>query len=97
MTTRSKTKVKILHVSDPYNLYSQAGAGFGRNPTVATFTPEFDTFSNNLNPTYDPSKHPGTVTFKQRAPKPIGAASGHMKAIPPNRFTLFGGKTLKRR
>jgi len=97
MPTRSKASVKRLHVSDPYNLYSQYGAGFGLNPTVATFTPEFDQFSNNTNPTYDPSKHPGAVTFVQRAPRPIGMASGHMKAIPPNRQTMFGGKTLKRR
>jgi len=92
-----KASVKRLYVKDPYNLLSAYPYGFGRNPTVATFAPETENFSSNTNPAFDPSKAPGAVTVKQRAPKPIGAATGHMKAIPPNRFTMFGGKTLRRR
>lgn len=93
-----KASVKRLHVRDPYNLLSSAPYGFGLNPTVATFSPEFDQFTNNANPTYDPSKAPGAVTVKQRASRPLGKArTGHQKYIPPNRQTMFGGKTLKRR
>lgn len=92
-----KKRVKRLFVRDPYNLLSQAGQGFGQNPTTATFSDVSDQFTNNPNPVYDPSKAPGGVKVVQRAPKPIGADSGHQKVFKPNRFTLFGGKTLRRR
>jgi hypothetical protein len=97
MPVTKKASVRRLHVTDPYNLYSQYGAGFGLNPSVATFTPEFDKLTNNPNVIYQPQAGQSTVAVRQRAPKPIGAASGHMKAFPPNRQTLFGGKTLRRR
>lgn len=89
--------VKRLFVRDPYNLLSQYPNGFGRNPTSATFSPVADQFTNNANPVFDPSKAPGTVQIVQRAPKPIGADKGHQRVFKPNRFTLFGGKTLRRR
>lgn len=92
-----RKSVKRLFVRDPYNLLSQAGQGFGNNPTVATFSPVADQFTNNPNPVFDPSKAPGSVTVKQRLPKPIGADKGHMRIFKPNRQTLFGGKTLRRR
>ena len=75
MAVTKKASVRRLHVSDPYNLYSQYGAGFGLNPTVATFTPEFDKLTNNPNPVYQPQGGQSTVAIRQRAPKPIGAAS----------------------
>jgi hypothetical protein len=89
-----KTKVKILHVTDPYNKNSTA--------TVATFSPVADQFTNNTNPAYDPSKAPGAVkevsvaSQRKSANKPGKASRGHQKVIAPNRQTLFGGKTLKR-
>lgn len=92
-----RISVRRLFVRDPYNLLSQAGSGFGNNPTTATFASEADQFTNNPNPVFDPSKAPGSVQVKQRAAKPIGADRGHQKVFKPNRFTLFGGKTLRRR
>jgi hypothetical protein len=94
---QGKRSVRRLFVRDPYNKNSQLGSGFGNNPTVATFTPEFEQFTNNTNVAYDPSKAPGTVQVKQRSAKPVGADKGHQKVLKPNRFTLFGGKTLRRR
>lgn len=92
-----RLNVKRLFVRDPYNLLSQAGFGFGQNPTVATFSEEADQLTNNPNPVYDPSKAPGAVAIVQRAPKPKGADTGHQRVFKPNRQTLFGGKTLRRR
>lgn len=94
---QGRSRVKRLFVRDPYNVLSGIGSGFGNNPTTATFSPVADEFTNNNNPAFDPSKAPGTVAVKQRAPKPIGADKGHQKVFKPNRFTLFGGKTLRRR
>jgi hypothetical protein len=92
-----RRSVKRLFVRDPYNLLSQAGQGFGNNPTTATFSKEADQFTNNANVGFDPSKAPGSVKIVQRASKPIGADKGHAKVFKPNRFTLFGGKKLRRR
>lgn len=94
---QGRLKVRRLFVRDPYNLLSQSPNGFGNNPTVAMFSPVADQFTNNANPAFDPSKSPGSVTVKQRSPKPIGADKGHQKVFKPNRQTLFGGKTLRRR
>jgi hypothetical protein len=92
-----KVNIKRLFVRDPYNVLSSAGQGFGLNPTVATFSEESEQLTSNPNPAFDPSKAPGAVAVVQRAPKPKGADKGHQKAFKPNVFTLFGGKTLRRR
>lgn len=97
MTVKRKISVRRLFTRDPYNLNSQLGSGFGNNPTQATFSPEADQFTNNPNVSYDPSKAPGSVRVVQRAAKPLGADKGHAKVFKPNRFTRFGGKTLRRR
>jgi hypothetical protein len=78
-----------LYVKDPYNKNSTA--------TTATFSPVMEQFTNNPNKKYDPSKAPGSVRRLDSSPlPPRGASSGHQKVFKPNRFTLFGGKTLKR-
>jgi hypothetical protein len=59
-------------------------------------------FTNNPNPKFDPSQAPGSVQIK-KVPKlkPISGDRnddrGHMKVFHPNRQTLFGGKTLRRK
>lgn len=92
-----KTPVRILHVDYVYNKNAAAAI------TQATFSPEFDQFTNNPNPLYDPSKAPGAVrevsvaSARKRANRPGRAARGHQKVIAPNQFTLFGGKTIIKR
>jgi hypothetical protein len=90
-----KISVKRLHVKDPYNKNSTA--------TVATFSPEADQFTNNLNPYYDPSKASGSVkevsvaSARKSANSPGKSSRGHQKVIAPNNMTRNGGKTLKKR
>lgn len=87
--------VRRLFVRDPYNKNSSA--------TTATFGSNSGEFTNNPNPLYDPSKAPGSpaevsvASVRKGVNKPGKAARGHQKVVPPNRQTLFGGKTLKRR
>jgi hypothetical protein len=71
-----------------------------KDPTVPLERDIVDQFTNNPNPKYDPSKHPGTVQRKviSKAQKTTSSAkAGHQKSFAPNRQTLFGGKTLRRR
>jgi len=90
-----KISVRRLFAKDPYNKNSTA--------TVATFSDVADQFTNNPNPLYDPSKAPGSVkevsvaSARKSANKPGKASRGHQKVISPNRLTMFGGKTLKKR
>jgi len=92
-----KTPVRRLHVDYVYNKNAPAGT------TQATFSPVFDQFTNNPNPLYDPSRHTAdprevsVASARKRANLPGKAARGHQKVIPPNRFTMFGGKTLIKR
>lgn len=91
----SRISVKRLFVRDPYNKNSTA--------TTATFSDVADQFTNNPNPLYDPSKAPGSVkevsvaSARKAANRPGKASRGHQKVIAPNRFSLFGGKTIKKR
>lgn len=99
--TRSKRSVRRLYQRDPYNLLT-SDATFGSGRTVATFSPQFDQFTNNANKMYDPSKAPGGVrevsrfAATRRAEIP-GNTRNRGKVFRPNRQTLFGGKTLRRR
>lgn len=92
MARGGKISVRRLFVHDPYNKNSTA--------TVATFSDVADEFTNNPNPAYDPSRAPGSVTAMSTrntsSERPGKASRGHQKVIKPNRFTLFGGKRLKR-
>lgn len=60
-------------------------------------------FTNNPNPKFDPSNAPGAVkrsTSVVRMPVVKGDRNddrGHGKVFHPNRQTLFGGKTLRRK
>jgi|SRR5215471_21785136 len=88
-----------LYVRDPYNLNSVSGI-MATGRTQATFSPEADTFTNNPNPKYDPSKHPTVVSaFGQRdlAKEVPGKASrGHANVIPRTLFNQNQGKRLRR-
>jgi hypothetical protein len=89
----AKISVRRLFVRDPYNKNSTA--------TVATFSKEFDQFTNNANPAYDPSKAPGSVRVMDArstsAERPGKASRGHQKVVTLGRTYFFGGKTLRRR
>jgi hypothetical protein len=93
--TRTKGTVRRLFANDPYNKNSLK--------TVATFSKEADTFTNNPNPKFDPSKAPGGVSKvshleeKAAAQKPGKASRGHQKVISRTLFNQNQGKTLKRR
>lgn len=59
--------------------------------------PVVEQFTNNPNVKYDNSKAPGAVTIKKVARPQVGTGrQGHGKAIKPGRFSVFGGKRLKR-
>jgi len=100
--TRSKRRVRILHVTDPYNLLTSV-APFGSGATVATFAPQADNFTNNNNPMYDPSQAPGAVrevsvlSARTRANTPGKASRGHGNVVKRTLFNQTGGKRLKRR
>lgn len=99
---RRKVSVRRLFVKDPYNLLTQVSP-FGSGATVATFSPEADTFTNNPNKDYDPSKHPGavgevsTLATRTTANKPGKAGRGHGNVIRRTIFNQNQGKRLKRR
>ena len=81
-TVKSRTSVRILHVTDP---------------TRNTFSPGMEQFTNNANPRFDPSRAPGSVRILDSTPQPPkGAASGHQKVIRYSNQMQTGGKTLKR-
>jgi hypothetical protein len=80
---KSRTSVRILHVTDP---------------TRNTFAPGMEQFSNNTNPRWDPSKGPGSVRIIDGTPPPPrgSANTGHQKVIRYSNYMQTGGKTLKR-
>lgn len=84
-----KLSVRRLFVKDPYNKNSTA--------TVARFGGVSDQFTDNPNVLYDPSKGNDSATTLTASNPPKGSNTGHMKVFRPNRFTLFGGKTIKKR
>ena len=100
--TRGKRSVRRLFVRDPYNVLT-SDPTFGSGRTVATFSPEFDQFTNNANKMYDPSKAPGNVrevsvlSARTRANTPGKASRGHQKVIKRTLFNQTGGKRLRRR
>lgn len=95
---RARASVKRLFRRDPYNLLSaNAPPPFNTGATVATFSPEADQFTNNTTaPFFHPEKSPGAVTVR-RQPQAAAGRRNRGSVTPPNRFTLFGGKTLRRR
>ena len=60
-------------------------------------------FTNNPNPKFDPSRSPGSVKRSTSVIRQVPIKGdrtddrGHGKVFHPNRQTLFGGKTLKRK
>jgi len=83
-TVKTRTPVRILHVTDP---------------TRNTFSPGMEQFTNNANPRFDPSKAPGSVRrLDGTPPPPRGSANtGHQKVIRYSSYIQTGGKTLKRK
>jgi hypothetical protein len=88
-------RVRRLFAADPYNKNSLK--------TVATFSKEADTFTDNPNKSFDPSKAPravqnvSVVAARTRANTPGKASRGHQKVIRRTLFNQNGGKTLRRR
>ncbi len=95
---RRKLSVRRLFRKDPYNLLSStAPPPFANSPTVATFSPEAEQFTNNTTaPFYHPEKSPGAVVVR-RQPQPAVGTKNRGKIIKPNLQTIAGGKTLRRR
>lgn len=96
-----KRSVRRLFRRDPYNLLSaSAPPPFNTGASVATFSPEADQFTNNTTaPFYHPeaaAPTPGSVRIV-RQPQAVAGRKNRGKTVTPNRFTLFGGKTLRRR
>ena len=60
-------------------------------------TRDISQFTDNPNPKYDPSRKPGAVKTSTSVRRPRVNSGGHQKTIKQNRFSLFGGKTLKRK
>lgn len=90
---RAKASVRRLMVVSPAN----PDPNFGASASVNT-RPEVDQFTNNPNPSYDPSRAPGGVQVKDSSPQPPkGATSGHAKVIRQNNQMRTGGKRLRRR
>jgi hypothetical protein len=96
---RRRARIKVVAVApDKPGLRTTFSPGNDAVYSHPNLRPEFDRFTNNPNPKFDPSKAPGGVTVKRVALRgPQGADSGHQKVIKPNRLTLFGGKRLRRR
>jgi hypothetical protein len=93
-----RQSVRRLFRKDPYNLLSAtAPPPFAQNPTVAMFSPEAENVDAvNPNPSFHPEEAPGAVTI-HRQPQAAAGRKNRGHVIPPNRFTLFGGKTLRRK
>lgn len=69
-----------------------------KSPTDPLSRDIVNEFTNNPNPKYDPSRAPGSVQVKKVSRAKTGNTSGtHQKVFKPNRQTLFGGKTLRRK
>lgn len=97
---RAKASVRRLFRRDPYNLWSStAPPPFANNPTVATFAPEADQFTNNNTaPFYHPEAGaPGPGITVVRQPQAVAGTRNRGRVIQPNRQTQVGGKTLRRR
>jgi hypothetical protein len=95
---RKRAAVRRLFRRDPYNLLSaSAPPPFNTGATVATFSPQFSELTNNPTaPFFHPEKSPGAITVK-RQPQAAAGRKNRGSVTPPNRFSLFGGKTLRRR
>lgn len=95
--TRRKGAVRRLFRRDPYNVLSAtAPPPFGTSPSSAIMSDEANQFTNNPNLMYHPEKEPGAVGVK-RQPQATPGTKNRGNVMRPNRFTLFGGKTLRRR
>ena len=70
-----------------------------RDPASPTSRAAFDEFTNSTNLSVDLGKRSGNVKRLDSTPDPPtrGAQKGHSKVVRPNRQSLFGGKTLKKR
>jgi hypothetical protein len=93
-----RRSVRRLFRRDPYNLFSStAPPPFGTNATVATFSPEAEQVDTlNPNKAFHPEKVGGPVRV-MRAPQAAAGRRNRGNVVAPNRFTLFGGKRLRRR
>lgn len=94
-----RRSVRRLFRKDPYNLWSStAPPPFGTGATVATFSPEAERVDTvNTNKAFHPE---GNVTGPARVvrqPQPVAGRKNRGNVLVPNRFTLFGGKTLRRK
>lgn len=94
---RARAAVRRLFRKDPYNIWSAtAPPPFGTGATVAQFSPEAEQVDvANPNTFFHPEKSPGAVSV-MRYPQAVAGKKNHGSYFPPNRQTLFGGKTLRR-
>lgn len=94
----SRRSVRRLFRKDPYNLWSStAPPPFGTGATQATFSPEAEQVDTlNTNKAFHPEKAGGPVRV-MRQPQAAAGRKNRGNVVAPNRFTLFGGKTLRRR
>lgn len=93
-----RRSVRRLFRRDPYNLWSStAPPPFGTNATQATFAPEAEQVDSlNPNKAFHPEKVGGPVRI-MRQPQAAAGTKNRGNVFKPNRTTLFGGKTLRRR
>jgi len=96
----SRRTVRRLFRRDPYNLNSTSGI-FATGATVARMSPVASQFTDNANPSFDPSKSPGAVTEVSTrslsAEKAGKAGRGHQKVVKRTIFNQNQGKRLRRR
>lgn len=92
-----RQNVRRLFRRDPYNvLSSTAPPPFGTGATQATFAPEAaQVDTTNPNKAFHPEKAGGPVTIR-RQPQAAAGRKNRGNVVTPNRFTLFGGKRLRR-
>lgn len=93
-----RKSVRRLFRRDPYNLFSStAPPPFGTGATTATFSPEAEQVDTlNPNKAFHPEKAGGPVRI-MRQPQAAAGRKNRGKVMTPNRLTLFGGKTLRRK
>ncbi len=96
-----KAGVRRIFRRDPYNKLSQDSIPpYETGATEATMSPEADRMTSNTNPRFHPEEAPGAVSSRVAPKADVGGASvgrQHGKVISPNRQTLLGGKTIRRR
>jgi hypothetical protein len=93
-----RRSVRRLFRRDPYNLWSStAPPPFGTGATQATFSPEAERVDTlNPNKAFHPERVGGSVRV-MRQPQAAAGRRNRGNVVAPNRFTLFGGKRLRRR